>query len=138
MYSSHIMSFAWSILYDMSLSLFFFLVYVIYPWWTHLFKRAKIMLWFVRIALYASLQFFDLWNCSSASLISIWAQCALILLKKCSHASLRFIWELVKFLKKFYHASLILFWEKKFLCSCSSLKFVWAYQKQHMKLVPKW
>jgi hypothetical protein len=74
--------------------------------------ESQIMLWFVRIALYASLNFFELWNCSSASLISFWARCALLFLKKFSHASLRFIWELV-ILKKFSHASLTLFWEMK-------------------------
>ena len=37
------------------------------------------------------LNLFELWNCSSASLISFWAWCALIFLKKLSHASLRFI-----------------------------------------------
>ena len=36
-------------------------------------------------------------TCSSASLISFWARCALVFLKKCFLASLRFIWELVKF-----------------------------------------
>ena len=41
--------------------------------------------------------FYELWTCSSASLISSWARCALVFLKKCSLASLRFIWELVKF-----------------------------------------
>ena len=55
-YSSHIMSFAWSGLYYMSHCLFCFLVCVIYPCWTHLFERAKIMLWIVRIALYASVK----------------------------------------------------------------------------------
>ena len=43
---------------------------------------------------------YDLWNCSSASLISFWAWCALVFLKKCSHASLRFIWELVTFFEE--------------------------------------
>ena len=43
------------------------------------------------------LHFYELWTCSSASLISFWASCALVFLKKCSLASLRFIWELVKF-----------------------------------------
>ena len=66
------------------------------------------------------LNLYELWNCSSASLISFWARCALVFLKKCSLASLRLIWE------------------KEILCSRSSLIFVWAYQKQHMKLVPKW
>ena len=36
-------------------------------------------------------------TCSSASLIYFCAWCALIFLKKCSHASLIFIWELVIF-----------------------------------------
>ena len=43
------------------------------------------------------LNLYELWNCSSASLISFWARCALVFLKKCSLASLRFVWELVKF-----------------------------------------
>ena len=34
-----------------------------------------------------------------------------------------------KILKKSSHASLIPFWEMKSLCSCASLKFVWACQK---------
>ena len=46
---------------------------------------------------YASLKFLEPWNCSSASLISFWARCTFVFLKKCSLASLRFIWELVKF-----------------------------------------
>ena len=41
--------------------------------------------------------FYEQWTCSSASPISFWAWCALLFLKKCSLASLRFIWELVKF-----------------------------------------
>ena len=43
------------------------------------------------------LNFYELWTCPSASLISFWACCALLFLKKCSLASHRFIWELVKF-----------------------------------------
>ena len=43
------------------------------------------------------LNFYELWTCSSASLISFWARCDLVFLKKCPLASLRFIWELVKF-----------------------------------------
>ena len=43
------------------------------------------------------LNVYELWICSSASLISFWAWCALVFLMKCSLASLRFIWELVKF-----------------------------------------
>ena len=86
------------------------------------------------------LNFFELWNCSSASLISFLAQCALIFLKKCSQASLRFIWELVNFWRNSLMLHLHYFEIWNFLCSCSSLKFVWACQKQmqHMKLVPKW
>ena len=65
------------------------------------------------------LNLYELWNCSSASLIYFWALCALV------------------FLKKFSLASLKLIWEKEILCSWSSLIFVWAYQKQHMKISPK-
>ena len=46
---------------------------------------------------YASLKFLEPWTCSSTSLISFWSLCALLILKKCSYASLRFIWELVIF-----------------------------------------
>ena len=49
------------------------------------------------------LNLFELWNCSSASLISFWAWCALV------------------FLKKFSLASLKLIWEKEILCSCCHL-----------------
>ena len=83
------------------------------------------------------LNVYELWICSSASLISFWAWCALVFLKKWSLASLRFGRELVFFLKKFSLASLKLIWEKEILCSWSSLIFVWAYQKQHMKISPK-
>ena len=133
-YSSHIMSFAWSILYYMSLCFFCFLACVVYPCWTHLFERAKIMLRFVRIALCASLKKIGLWNCSSASLISFWAWCALIFLKKCYHASLRFFWRNSLMLHLYY------FDRQKIKCSCSWLRFVWAYQKQlqYIKLAPKW
>ena len=65
------------------------------------------------------LNFYELWTCSSVSLISFWARCALV------------------FLKKFSLASLKLIWEKEILCSWSSLIFVWAYEKQHMKISPK-
>ena len=41
------------------------------------------------------------------------------------------------FFNKFSLTSLKLFWEKEILCSWSSLIFVWAYQKQHMKISPK-
>ena len=45
------------------------------------------------------LNLYELWNCSSASLISFWVWCALLFLKKCSHASHRLIWESVKNLR---------------------------------------
>ena len=115
------------VLFESLLLLLHFLVK--YPCWTHLFERAKIMLWFVRLALYASINFFELRNCSSASLISFWAWCALIFLKKYSHASLRLIWELVNFLSNSLMLHIYYFERWIFLCSCSPLKFVWAYQK---------
>ena len=40
-------------------------------------------------------------------------------------------------MKKISLASLKLFWEKEILCSWSSLIFVWAYERQHMKISPK-
>ena len=84
------------------------------------------------------LNFYELWTCSSASLISFWARCALVFLKKCSLASLRFIWELVKFSRNSLLLHLNYFERKKeILCSWSSLIFVWAYEKQHMKISPK-
>ena len=105
----------------------YFVFLVLIPCWTHLFERAKIMSWLVRIALYASLKF--LWGMELLWCFTyiFWAWCALVLLKKCSHASLRFIWELVIFFKKFSLAPLKLFWEKQIWCSWSSLIFVWAY-----------
>ena len=42
-----------------------------------------------------------------------------------------------KIFKKFSLASLKLIWEKEILCSWSSPTFVWAYQKQHMKISSK-
>ena len=43
------------------------------------------------------LNFYEQWTCSSASLISFLAWCALVFLKKFSLDSLRFIWGIVKF-----------------------------------------
>ena len=40
-------------------------------------------------------------------------------------------------MKKLSLASLKLIWEKEILCSWSSLIFVWACQKQHMKISSK-
>ena len=66
------------------------------------------------------LNFYELWTFSSASLISFWAWCALVFLKKCSLASLRFIWELVKF----WRNSLLLhlnYFERKKICYAHDL-----------------
>ena len=60
-----------------------------------------------------------------------------IFLKKCSLDSLRFIWELVKFWRNSLLLHLNYFDRKKILCSWSSLIFVWAYEKQHIKVSPK-
>ena len=72
------------------------------------------------------LNLYELWNCSSALLISFWARCALVFLKKCSLASLRFIWDLAKFSTNSLLPHLNYFERRIFLCSCSSLIFVWA------------
>ena len=77
-------------------------------------------------------------TCSSASLIYFLARCALLFLKKCSLASLRFIWELVKLWRNSLLLHLNYFERKKnSLCLWSSLIFVWAYEKQHIKVSPK-
>ena len=136
-YSSHILSFAWSVLCYMSLCLFCFLACHNYLCWTHLFERAKMMLWFVRIPLCASLNFFELWNCSSASLISFWAWRALLFFEEMLSCFTYIYLRVSKIFKKFSLASLKLIWEKEILCSWSSLIFVWACQKQHMKVSPK-
>ena len=87
---------------------------------------------------YASLNFYELWICSSASLISFLARCALVFLDKCSLSSLRFILDLVKISRNYLLLHLNHFERKKEkLCSWSSLIFVWAYEKQHMKISPK-
>ena len=57
---------------------------------------------------------FDLWNCSSASLISFRARRALLFLKICAHASLRFILELVIFLEILSCFTSIILREEKF------------------------
>ena len=66
------------------------------------------------------LNFYEQWTCSSASLISFWARCALLILKKFSLASLIFIWELVKF----WRNSLLLhlnYFERKKICYAHDL-----------------
>ena len=77
-------------------------------------------------------------TCSSASLISSWARCALLSLKKCSHASLRFIWELVKFWRNslFLHLN---YFERKKICYAHDLHlYLFELMKSNTwKLVPK-
>ena len=78
-------------------------------------------------------------TCSSASLISFWARCALLFLKKCSLASLRFIWELIKF----WRNSLLLhlnYFERKKICYAHDLHlYLFELMKSNTwKLVPKW
>ena len=85
------------------------------------------------------LNFYELWTCSSASLISFLARCALVFLKKCSLASLRFIWELVKF----WRNSLLLhlnYFERKKICYAHDLHlYLFELMKSNTwKLVPKW
>ena len=113
-YSSHIMSFAWSVMYELSLCLFCFVFLVMNPCCPHLIERSKIMPWLVRIDSMRHLNLFELWNGSSASLISFWAWCTLVFLEKCSHDSLRFILELVIFLRNPLLLHLNYFWEKNF------------------------
>ena len=60
------------------------------------------------------LNFYELWICSSASLISFWARYALVFLKKSSHASLIFIWDLVILLRNSLLIHLDYFERKKF------------------------
>ena len=88
---------------------------------------------------YASLKFLEPWNCSSASLISFWARCAFLFLKKCSHASLRFIWELVIFFRNSLLLHLNYFGRKK-ICYANGLHlYLFELMKSNTwKLVPKW
>ena len=74
---------------------------------------------FIRILYVVHLNLLWARSCSSASLVSFWARCSLV------------------FLKKFSLASLKLIWEKEIWCSWSSLIFSWAFQNQHMKISPK-
>ena len=78
-------------------------------------------------------------TCSSASLISFWARCALLFLKKYSLASLTFVWELVKF----WRNSLLLhlnYFERKKICYAHDLHlYLFELIKSNTwKLVPKW
>ena len=87
------------------------------------------------------LNLYLLWarTCSSASLISFWAWCALVFLKKCSLNSLRFIWELVKF----WRNSILLhlnYFERNKICYAHDLHlYLFELMKSNTwKLVPKW
>ena len=84
------------------------------------------------------LNLYELWNCSSASLISFWAPCALLFLKKCSHASLRFIWELVNFLRNSLLLHLDYFERKKYYAHVLHLNLFELIKSNTWKLVPKW
>ena len=83
------------------------------------------------------LNLYELWNCSSASLIPFLAWCALVFFEEMLSCYTYICLRVSKILKKFSLAPLKLFWEKEILCSWSSLIFVWAYQKQHMKISSK-
>ena len=85
------------------------------------------------------LNFYELWTCSSASLISFWARCALVFLKKCSLASLRFIWELVKFSRNSLLLHLNYFERKKINYAHDLHLYLFELMKSNTwKLVPKW
>ena len=83
------------------------------------------------------LNFYELWTFSSASLISFISMVCFSIFEEMLSCFTQIFLRLSKFLKKFSLASLKLIWEKEILCSWSSLIFVWAYQKQHMKISSK-
>ena len=77
-------------------------------------------------------------TCSSASLISFWARCALLFLKKCSLASLRFIWELVKFSRNYLLLHLNYFERKKKNYAHDLHLYLFELMKSNTwKIVPK-
>ena len=84
------------------------------------------------------LNFSELWTCSNALLISFWAWCDLVFLKKCSLASITFIWELVKFSRNSLLLHLNYFERKKYYAHDLHLYLLSLLKKQYMKLVPKW
>ena len=84
------------------------------------------------------LNFYELWICSSASLISFLARCALVFLKKCSLASLTFIWELVKFSRNPLLLHLNYFEIKKYYAHDLHLYLFELIKSIRWKLVPKW
>ena len=84
------------------------------------------------------LNFYELWTCSSTSLVSFWAWCALVFLNKCSLASLRFIWELVKFSRNSLLLHLNYFERKKNYAHDLHLYLFELMKSNTWKLVPKW
>ena len=85
------------------------------------------------------LNFYELWTCSSASLISFLARCALVFLKKYSLASLRFIWELVNFSRNSLLLRLNYFERMKKNYAHDLHLYLFELMKSNTwKLVPKW
>ena len=72
------------------------------------------------------LNFYELWTCSNASLISFWAWCALLFLKKNALLIHLDLFESSNILKKLSLASLKSIWEKEILCSWPSLISFWS------------
>ena len=108
------------------------------PCWTHLFERAKIMPWLVRIALYASLKFFMSNGLALVLHLYLFENGVLSIFEEMLSFFTYIYLRVSQIFKKFSLALLKLFWEKEnLLCSWSSLIFVWAYEKQHMKISPK-
>jgi hypothetical protein len=82
---------------------------------------------------YASLKFFEPRNLLICFTYIFLSTACLVILKKISHASLRFIWESLNFFRKSLLLHLYFFWEIETLCSCASLRIVGAYEKHHVK-----
>jgi hypothetical protein len=96
-YSSHIMSFAWSVLYYMSLCFVCFLVCHNHLCWTHLFERATRLSWFVRI-LYVLHLYLLSYAVALVLNLNLFKHGGGYILKKYlnSHASLILFWELIR------------------------------------------
>ena len=85
------------------------------------------------------LNLYELWNCSSASLISFWARRALLFLKKCVLALLRFIWELLKNLRNSLFLHLNYFERNKKNYAHDLHLYLFELMKSNTwKLVPRW
>ena len=132
------MCFAWCVLYDMSLCSFYF-VFMSWSLVGHTFLREpKLCYDLSELLSMLHLNFYELWTCSSASLISFWARCALVFLKKCSLASLRFIWELVKFSRDSLLLHLNYFERKKYYAHDLPLYLFELMKSNTWKIVQKW